>query len=162
MFARPFIDSLDFALNGKELRGEIPVTEMPRLQDMLATPVGRVSYVVQGFTGGDGKPMLDLMLEGSCQLRCQRCLEVMDFPFMQHTSLRLQEGELDEFAVEEDEIDSIAASRRLDVLGLLEEEILLALPFAPKHPEGECKSALEGLNSADQNPFAVLAGLKSS
>ena len=36
MFARHFIDSLDFARNGKELSGVVPLAEMRRLQDVLA------------------------------------------------------------------------------------------------------------------------------
>jgi uncharacterized metal-binding protein YceD (DUF177 family) len=45
------------------------------------------------------------------------------------------------------------------VLALLEEELLLSLPIAPKHGLGECQIAVEGL-SRSNNPFAVLAGLK--
>ena len=41
---------------------------------------------------------------------------------------------------EEEEFDSILADAHLDVLNLLEEEILLSLPIAPKHESGACQA----------------------
>jgi uncharacterized protein len=53
------------------------------------------------------------------------------------------------------------ADAHLDVLALLEDEILLNLPIAPKHEAGACKVA-DGKNrqEGDQHPFAVLEKLK--
>ena len=80
MFTRPFIDSLDFARRGGELSGEVPVAELPRMADILADSAGKISYVVHGFTGKDGKPQLELILDGVCNLRCQRCLNALPYP----------------------------------------------------------------------------------
>jgi uncharacterized protein len=161
MFARHFIDSLDFARNGRELRGEIAVAEMPRLQDMLAGPEGRISYLVRGYLDKSGKPMLEVAMDGVCQLLCQRCLSGFDYPVHLVSHLLLvQEGELDELSVEEDGPDSIAADKHLDVFVMLEEELLLSLPFAPKHPPGVCQLAGKGLNQPGNNAFSALAGLK--
>ena len=162
MFARHFIDSLDFAHNGRELRGLVPLTEMPRLQDMLATPEGEISYFVRGLPDKNGKPMLEVTVDGLCQLSCQRCLNGFAYPIKLVSRLQLEQaGEIDEFSVEEnDEADSITADKRLDVLNMIEEEILLSLPFAPKHPSGECKSVAEVLDRSDAHPFAALEGLK--
>ena len=162
MFARHFIDSLDFACKGSEIQGEVPLTEMHRLQDKLAVPEGKISYVVRGFQDRNGKPMLEVALTGLCQLRCQRCLDRLAYPIQLSSRLLLvQESELDEFSDEGDEQDSIPADNRLDVLALLEEEILLSLPFAPAHPSGACQLVAEGLGRSEKNPFAVLAGLKN-
>lgn len=162
MFARHFIDSLDFAYKASEIQGEVPLTEMHRLQDTLAVPEGKISYVVRGFQDRNGKPMLEVALTGLCQLRCQRCLDGLAYPIQLVSRLLLvQETELDEFSDEGDEQDSIPADNRLDVLALLEEEILLSLPFAPAHPSGACQLVAEGLGRSEKSPFAVLAGLKS-
>ena len=163
MFARHFIDSLDFARNGRELRGEVAVADLPRLQDMLAVSEGKISYLIRGFLDKSGKPMLEMTLEGLCQLRCQRCLNGLAYPVNLVSHLMLvQESGLDEFStrVEEDNLDSIPADDHLDVLALLEEEILLSLPFAPKHPAGACQLVTKGLDQSGNPAFAVLAGLK--
>lgn len=160
MFTRPFIDSLDFARRGGELSGDVPVAELPRMTDLLADSEGKISYVLRGLAGKDGNPQLELIVDGSCNLRCQRCLNALTYPIKLVSRLRLvSEGEVDNSDIEDDEVDSIPAEKRLDVLALLEEELLLSLPIAPKHGLGECQIAVEGLNRSN-NPFAVLAGLK--
>jgi uncharacterized protein len=72
--------------------------------------------------------------------------------------LLLPADRLDEVE-DDDEVDAIEAEPRLDVLALIEEELLLGLPFAPRHPDGECAPATNGLQQK-ASPFAVLAGLK--
>ncbi|HQS59356.1 MAG: hypothetical protein B7Y56_13505 [Gallionellales bacterium 35-53-114] len=160
MFTRPFIDSLDFARRGGELSGEVPVAELSRMSDILADSEGKISYLLRGLAGSDGKPQLELMLDGVCNLRCQRCLNALSYPIKLVSKLRLvTEGDADSSDIEDDEVDNIPAEKRLDVLALIEEELMLSLPIAPKHGSGECEMAVEGL-SRSNNPFAVLAGLK--
>ena len=160
MFTRPFIDSLDFARRGGELSGDVPVAELPRMSDILADSEGKISYILRGLAGNDGKPQLELILDGACNLRCQRCLNALSYPIKLVSKLRLvSEGEVDGSDIEDDEVDSIPAEKRLDVLALIEEELLLSMPIAPKHGSGECEIAAESL-SRSNNPFAVLAGLK--
>ncbi|MCG6933421.1 MAG: YceD family protein [Gallionella sp.] len=114
-----------------------------------------------------GIPFLDVGVAGQCRLRCQRCLEGFDFPVRLDTRLQLRDqsglDELDSDAAgaAEEEFDSILADQHLNVLDLLEEEILLSLPIAPKHALGTCQ-ATDGkdLQGNVKNPFAVLAELK--
>lgn len=171
MFARHFIDSLDFAHKGQELHGEAPVQEMPRLQDVLASPEGQIRYSLRGLTGQQGEPLLELALEGELQLRCQRCMQAM--PHAVKTVSRLMpvpESELQGLLaaggeLEEDETDRIPANPHLDVWELVEDEILLDLPLAPRHAPGACSgNGLQGVEdtsqAAEAHPFAVLRNLK--
>ncbi len=170
MYARPFIDSLDFARNGQQISGEMQIAELPRLLDTLenpqGTPDGILGYTVQGGVDKLGTPFLDVGVVGQCQLRCQRCLSTLDYPVRLHTRLLLRDqaslDALDEGG-EDEEFDSILADTHLDVLGMLEEEILLSLPIAPKHESGACQ-VTDGENAQreEKNPFAVLAKLKRS
>ena len=103
---------------------------------------------------------MELKIDGACNLRCQRCLNALATPLLLVSRLRLvSEGEMENTDIEDDEADSIPAEKRLDILALLEEELLLSLPIAPKHGLGVCQIAAEGLNRST-SPFAVLAGLK--
>ena len=173
MFERQFIDSLDFANNSRELRGEIAMAEMPRLQDKLVVlDVGfehdrkeEINYSLRGFRDKNDKPMLEVKLDGLCQLRCQRCLQGLTYPLKLVSQLLLVQNWDESSVVEEDEIDSILVDNHLDVLALFEEEILLNLPFAPRHPVGICRPVKEGyvveeIDRIDKNPFAVLSELK--
>jgi uncharacterized protein len=158
MFARPFIDSVDFAQNGKELRGETGFAELPRLGDMLAKTDGTLSYIVRGYRKDDSN-MLEVSLQGACILRCQRCLGVMDYPVEIVSHLKLLPAEKLAETEEDDEVDAIESESNLDVMALIEDELLLGLPFAPKHPEGKCASTTNDLQ-IKASPFAVLAELK--
>ena len=167
MHARPFIDSLDFARNCQEISGKVQIAELPRLLDMLENPQGILSYTVQGVVDRQGSPALDVSIAGGCQLLCQRCLGGLDYSIKIETRLLLRNqagmDALDDTVAgkEEVEFDSILADVHLDVLDLLEEEILLSLPIAPKHEFGDCR-AVDGKNAREeeQHPFAVLAKLK--
>jgi DUF177 domain-containing protein len=168
MFARHFIDSLDFARNGLELRGELAISEMPRLQDTVASPEGRVSYVLRGVQGKNGEPVLKLALEGSCQLRCQRCLQALPYSIKTVSFLMpVPAGELESSMAEggemeeEDGVDRIPADARMDVHDLIEDEILLGLPLSPRHEFGVCEAAPGSAPAEERNPFAILRGMKS-
>ncbi|MDX8400299.1 MAG: YceD family protein [Gallionellaceae bacterium] len=160
MFARPLIDSTVFANNGGDLCGEIPVAALSRLNDMLLDSDGILRYTLKGYSEGE-RYFLKLVLEGECHFLCQRCLTGFSYPLKVASCLqlvsaeRLEDAESDEAA----DFDSIEASTQLDVLDLIEDEILLGMPFAPKHPEGVCSPAKEGLQKS-ANPFAVLASLR--
>ena len=65
---------------------------------------------------------------------------------------------------EHSEDDVLALSPAFDMAGLVEDELLLALPLVPKHEH--CPVPLLAPGSGDEggietpHPFAVLAGLK--
>ena len=167
MYARPFIDSLDFAGNGRQISGEIPVAGLPRLLDALEDSEGTLQYTVRGGADKQGNPLLDVSITGSCRLRCQRCMGAMEHAVRLDTRLLLRDqASLDALDGDiggsgEEEFDSILADAHLDVLNLLEEEILLSLPIAPKHELGACQAADGGnMHKEEKNPFAVLAKLK--
>jgi len=158
MFARPLIDALEFARNGREIRGEIPIYELSRLTDMLLDSTGTLAYVLRGARISDGD-VLEVAVSGLVHLRCQRCLDDLEFPVEVSSRLKLASAEELDAVDDEDEDEYIEASSQLDVVGLVEDELLLSLPFAPRHPDGVCSSVSEGLQQS-ANPFAVLAGLK--
>lgn len=162
MYARPFIDSLDFARSGKKIDAEVPFVELPRLLDALDDTRGMLRYSVQGGLDAQGNPVLDISMSGECRLRCQRCLQGMDYEIRHDARLMLcDQAELDAQGDDEEEFERILADVHLDVLELLEEEILLDLPIAPRHEPGDCQSTEGGdRQKENKHPFAVLEKLK--
>jgi len=167
------IDSLEFSRQGREISGVVAVAALDRLADVLVEPVGSLNCTLRGLAGEqrqDGKPGLELEVAGSLKFRCQRCLQVMDFPLrVVSRLLLLAPGEMlpndvieddDEVAGDEldDEWDAIEASREQSVLALIEDEVLLALPIVPRHDACEPPVAMK--DEHEPSPFAVLAKLK--
>ena len=162
MYARPLIDSLDFARNGREIAGEVQFAEMPRLLDILENSQGSFRYTIQGGTDSQGTNFLAIRVDGQCSLRCQRCLNKMGYPLRLDTRLFLRDQtSLDAMGDDDEEFDSILADKQLNVLELLEEEILLSFPIAPKHELGACQVVVgENAHGQEKKPFAVLEKMK--
>lgn len=163
MYARPFIDSLDFARKGQRISGEVPIIELPRLLDVFVNPQSVLSYVVHGQHGQQDDCWLDIEVAGHGQLCCQRCLQSLDHSVQLKVRLMLREqAGMDALDDIEEEIDSILAEAQLDVLSLLEDEVLLSLPIAPRHEMGDCQAEGTKALQEELHPFAVLAKLKSN
>jgi DUF177 domain-containing protein len=164
MSAQTVIDSLEFAGAAKELRGKIPVAEFVRLRDCLSDTSGDVEFIVRGGRNKERRPILMLEIGSDLRLQCQRCLGTVHHRLDVRSMLLLvRPGEdLSENAEDPEAPDCIEADQQLDVGQLVEDEILLSLPFAPRHADDGCQSALGGSGGETRRPssFAKLAELK--
>jgi uncharacterized protein len=153
-------DPIKFARDGRVLSGELAVAGFARLVDQLMGAEGSVAWKLVGEMGVDRKSRLHLTASGSLRLRCQRCLEGFDWPLDLSSSLLLVPvGQpIPDEEMEDDEQDVIEAVADMDVVALIEDEILLALPIAPRHDD--CKVPRPEGGSERKSPFAVLAGFK--
>ena len=153
-------DAFAFARDGRVLKGTLIVSDLERLHDLLAEISGEVTFCLTGLKGDGGEPMLHLEVSGIIPLACQRCLEAVPCDLDVDSLLELipEGSELSQDELEDDTRDFLPVVRELDVVELVEDEILLALPVAPRHE----KCGLPGAANAGEriNPFASLAGLK--
>jgi uncharacterized protein len=153
-------DAFVFAREGRVLEGTLPVASLERLQDLLVEASGEVSFRLQGFKGERGEFMLHLTVTGELPLACQRCLNAVAYDLDVDNLLELvpEGADLSQDELEDDTRDFLPVVRELDVAELVEDEILLALPVAPRHE----KCGLPGAADAGErvHPFATLAGLK--
>jgi uncharacterized protein len=99
---------------------------------------------------------------------CQRCLQPFALPVVQQTELLLARTQAELETLDAGEAEVVLAAAPLDALTLIEDEILLSLPFAPTHAEGQCPESLSpsanaataGQAPGATSPFARLAALK--
>jgi uncharacterized protein len=158
--AGTIIDSLAFAREGRRLVGQIAFKELPRLAGVLVDVAGAVEVELLGELMQDGDAYLLLRLAGDLHLRCQRCLETVVEPLRVSSRFLLvapgQPWPDDELA--EDGFDAIAAEREMALLPLIEDEMLLALPIAPRHES--CEPPVSVVEEHDPSPFAALGKWK--
>jgi len=154
------IDCLEFARSGGVLERSVGLDELPRLADLLTTTAGSLSVRLEGWRDEQGKSWLQLDIAGEPVLCCQRCLGGMKYPLAIRSRLQLIAPGADwpDDDLEDDSADAIAADAELTVLSLVEDEVLLALPIAPRHEQCESPSASASGNGS--SPFAALADLK--
>jgi uncharacterized protein len=163
MTQQPVIDSGEFARKAQYLEGEFAVRDLTRLHDQLASSEGTVHYALQGGLTVRREQQIECTITGLVQLVCQRCLGSMAHRIDVHSRLMLvpDESRLPALDEEDDSSDYMVAEAALDVKALIEDEVLLALPIAPRH-EGECiqRAGEAGEGSDRKSPFAALAQLK--
>ncbi|MFN2644566.1 MAG: DUF177 domain-containing protein, partial [Burkholderiales bacterium] len=160
MSHQPVIDGFEFATAGATQEGTLPLSSFPRLQDVLVSDAGDVRYAVHGVRDGHGRPSLEIRVRATLQLRCQRCLAPLDYHVSEEALLVLagSQAEIDAEPLEVDAPDRVVAEKEMNVRTLVEDELILALPYAPRH-EG-CAPHLEASDEhAASSPFAGLRGM---
>ena len=159
MSHQPAIDGLEFARTGAKLQGACAVADFPRLRDALRTDEGTLHYELRGVPEQQGHPGLRLKVDGALQFSCQRCLGALEYPL--HVEVLLQlvatQAEVDAETLEAEGPELIVASRVMPVQDLVEDELLLAIPLAPRHDRCAGQEAQAGREG--KWPFAGLRGL---
>jgi uncharacterized protein len=146
---------------GRQVELRIPLARLSRLEGMLASSDGTATGTV-ALSRQERRIIADVQFAARVTLTCQRCLGPMHLDLDGSSQVVLPETE-DEAAGVPQEFETVLAPQgRLRLSGLIEEELLLALPAAPRHAAGECPA--EGLTREDaapevQRPFANLGEL---
>ena len=159
------IDPKTLAEQAQHLAGQIRLSEMDERvsrHEFLAERQTPVSFALQGGCDKRQRLYLDLSVSAQLSLVCQRCMQPLPFALNEQARIVLFDSEeaLDEAMVAEEELEGMLPEAQLDVGTLVEEQILMALLYAPCHES--CHSdKLDAVNQDRPNPFAALAALKS-
>ncbi|TFY96514.1 YceD family protein [Ramlibacter rhizophilus] len=167
------LDVRAFAEEAAELSGSSTVGQHPRL---VAETQGRdpdqpVTWRARGELRNarhhEPEVWLHLQAETVLALACQRCLEPVATPLSVDRSFRFVADEAAAEAQDDDsEEDLLALSAQFDLIALLEDELLMAVPLVPRHevcpeplPEVAAPAA-DPQQDGKPNPFAILGKLK--
>lgn len=175
-FAARRLDVKSFAEEAASLTGQEPVAQHERL---MAETQGRgaeapVSWSATGEVrkAGHVQPEIWLHLAANTvlPLTCQRCLAPVDVAVAVRRSFRFVADE-DMAAAQDDasEEDVLALSRGgFDLVELIEDELLMELPLAPRHEACPVPVKLSAADPGVETPeapranaFAILGKLKS-
>ncbi|MFZ6732155.1 YceD family protein [Undibacterium sp. Ji42W] len=162
------IDAFTFSRLEEQRSGSILVADLPRLSEESANTEGELNWSLQGGNDKLGHAQLKLSVNGSVQLMCQRCLTPFAFDIDSESKLILAKNEenADEIdaLLEDDEIDVVVGSKTFNVMDLIEDEALLAIPQSPKHAvcpdlplaSADTTAAIDAEVGKKASPFAVL------
>jgi len=155
----PVIDGFEFAGAGGSVRGAWPVAELPRLRELLHDDRGSVEYALHGASDALGRRSLELSVAASLRLTCRRCLEAVGVALHEDVTLWLarSQSELDAQPLTADGPDGIVATKDMAVRDLVEDQVLLALPYAPRHED--CSAQGSATPEGRQTPFAGLRSM---
>ena len=151
-------DSLALARDSGEISGVLAVKDLPRLTELAAADGGSLTCHLRGGRDEAGKLCLWLTVSGELPVTCQRCLKVLLLPLQVESALLLiaPGASWPDEELTDDSADAIEGLAEQSLASLVEEEVLLAVPLAPRHES--CALPIgDGVDAGPVSPFAILA-----
>lgn len=172
------LDIEAMARDAQQLSGKWPASDFERLAEAGAAEVPVRDWPPVQWSaraeqrqqrGAEPQIWLHLQAQARAHLSCQRCLQPVEEDLVLDRWFHfVRDEELAASLDAESEDDVLSLGGRLDLLDLIEDELLLALPLVPRHEH--CPQPLQLPDTVAElpveqdkpNPFAVLAALKKS
>lgn len=153
-----------YAHIGFHWQGELMSSDFTRLSDDVLDDT-KLSLTVD-FARQDGILWLKFDVVGVLPVACQRCLSAVMVDVSGQYQVAVVEND-DQLAKVQDQefilLDEIGNPTHLPIKDLIEDELILSLPLSPRHDDCELLTDSVGeIEEKDDNPFAVLASLKSN
>ena len=163
----PHVDPRKLADRTTTLDGVVPLADLKRLCGALADNQGTVHVKFMFERDERNAVVFHSELEVDVKMVCQRCLEQVTLPIHSECDYAVvKEGANTQSVPQGYDVLELGEDP-LDLLALVEEELLLALPIVPMHDPKDCQQPaghIEPESSEDEvtrsNPFSVLAQLK--
>jgi uncharacterized protein len=163
------IDPFRFAHQGRELEGEMSLSDMPRLASLLHSSEGSVRVYMAFDVDELGTPFMKGHFETTLMLTCERCMQAMAQPVDIEPWLGMIKHEkLAESLSDQYEPWVIEDAEMILPVEIVEDELILSLPIVAKHKE-QClpeelwtSGETEKVEQIEKkvSPFSVLADLK--
>jgi len=164
------LDVAALAADAARLDGEIDAQTLQRWREMQAppadVPLPPVHWTARGEqrkrTGEALQHWLRLQVTAEAWPICQRCLQPFSVPLHVDRVFRVVATEADAEALDADSDDDVLApAASFDLIGLIEDELVLAWPLVPRHEQ--CSQPAHdagGETATEGSPFAALASWK--
>jgi uncharacterized protein len=162
-----YVQPARLAETGGAVRGTLRVEELSRVAESLHDTEGTVDVELQFGIDEIGTRYIRGRLRTVLHMTCQRCLQALACPMDVQVLLGIAlPGRTGDFPERYEVLE--LEEENLDLVELIEDELMLALPIVPRHAPDECKYDSEVITLAEshedpaeerQNPFKDLAGL---
>jgi len=163
------VDIRKLATKGTDIHAKIKVNQLPRLEQMVHDANSDVEVKLHFAVNDQGKFQLSGSVESVLSVTCQRCMDAM--PLVVNSSFDLVAVWSDDEAAHlAKNLDPLILDDELvDLEGVVEEELILSIPFVSYHEPSQCKVSKHDLQSGKlveeqplENPFNVLGKFKAS
>lgn len=149
---------------GAAFEEQWPIERFTRLCAVLADTSGSVEIKL-AFKRENDNIIVTCALATQAKLICQRCLTALTASLDVARTYQVVQEELPQMQLAYEPLE--VPDQMLDVLALLEDELLLALPIVPMHAQEQCAVDLVVTGRSVQeepaaiSPFQVLAQFKT-
>lgn len=137
----PLHAKVSTALNrGARYAGLLPIARLPRLLALVDEPSGELDVELAIQRDSNRAPRLEGRVRGALPMVCQRCLRAFTWPLDAGIDLRLVFNEEEEARLLKDSEPLLIEDDTLHFHAVVEEEVLLAIPYAPRCEQDDCAS----------------------
>lgn len=163
---------------GVELHASEPIRNFTRLVDMLESPLdvsewGNVEIDLNCFIDEQGKRRIDGHVQAEVMIPCQRCLQAMPFRIDSEFAVAAVWTEEQAENLPKHLDAYVVGEGPQDLRGLIEDELIICLPYVSYHELEDCvatphletgadevRAAESAAPAEKENPFKVLERLK--
>ena len=134
----PHVDPRKLADRSISLAGELQLLQFSRVCELLTNTAGHVRAEFAFSRNEQKVAVMQLRLESEVRMICQRCLDEALIPVSGEYLYAIVTPGTDALHLTKGYDALEVREEPLDVLALIEEELLLALPIVRMHPPEEC------------------------
>lgn len=138
------INVLHSAEQGVTVSGQLALAEMKRLHSSLNSNEGLVDVTMKFGIDDESLKYVNGHIKGNLDLICQRCMGAMTYSLENDFSLSPIFVETQAADLPSHYEPFLAEREGQDLLPLIEDEIIVALPIVAKHDIDECSVVLPG------------------
>ncbi|UYG08906.1 YceD family protein [Halomonas sp. M4R1S46] len=163
------VEPYKLAAHAEHLEGLIALADLPRLAEEVGAQQGDARVWLDFTIDAQGRRVISGHLEAELQLPCRRCLS----PMAQDVASDFLLGMVTSDALAADLPSThepvLVENEQLNLLGVVEDELILSLPQVVYHDEADCAVSRDQLSSGagsdasgapSKSPFDVLKHLK--
>lgn len=163
-------DVRKLARKGHNLRLRVPLQSFPRIVDAVVSEEGTVELDLELYRDEENRSVISGVIDTQVSIPCQRCLEPMMVSVHADVHIAVVWDDEQARALPKSLDPYIVPQDDADLVELVEDEVLLEIPFVGFHEESECAGLAyenpEPIVEAEPeenkaNPFDVLAQLKN-
>jgi uncharacterized protein len=141
---------------GAAFEFDLPLSELPGVPAGIGARGDRAAVRLQ-FAREQGFPLAQVDLRVRLALTCQRCMGPMLLELAVQSSVLVVDSEREAAECPAGWETFLAPEGRLSLVGLVAEELLLAMPIAPRHAPGEACAGFSTPERGEQAPCAIPA-----
>jgi len=144
-----------------------PLRNFARLRDMVMTQDGDVEVKLHFRRDEQGGKLIDGEVRATGAVPCQRCLKPMPLAIDSRFTVGVVWSDEEAGRLNKDLEPYIVDEGPQDVRDLIEDELILCVPYASYHDQADCAVVYEApevpeiVSEKKPNPFQVLEQLKS-
>ena len=168
-----YVDTRKLFLQQGVICGSMSLERLPGFRDCLIDDEAEIQIQLKFSIDESRQRLIEGTLKASVHVRCQRCLEPLAIELADDIRLALIDNEDAIGSLDAGWDPWICADHKLELAGLVDEQLMLCMPIVNLHSSGDCPARvnystgtndgpLDGERGNRENPFSVLKVLKEN